>query len=114
MPEVVDAILRPWGDRLLADCGPLDLFDAHTHIGANDPDGFRQTPEQLMGVLALADARGVVFPLHEPDGYSEPNDRVLAAAADSDGRLVAFCRVDPPRDPADGGVRCLDAGARGV
>jgi uncharacterized protein len=114
MPEVVDAILRPWWDRLLADCGPLDLFDAHTHIGANDPDGFRQTPEQLMRVLALADARGVVFPLHEPDGYVEPNDRALAAAAGSDGRLVAFCRVDPRRDAAAEAVRCLDAGARGI
>jgi predicted TIM-barrel fold metal-dependent hydrolase len=114
MPEVVDAILRPWWDRLLADCGPLDLFDAHTHIGANDPDGFRQTPEQLIRVLTFAGARGVVFPMHEPDGYPEANDRVLEAAAGSGGRLVAFCRVDPHRDAADEVVRCLDAGALGI
>jgi uncharacterized protein len=114
MPEVVDAILRPWWDRLLADCGPLDLFDAHTHIGASDPDGFRQTPDQLRRVLALAGARAVVFPLHEPDGYAGPNDRVLEAAASSDGQLVAFCRVDPHGDAVAEAVRCLDAGARGI
>jgi uncharacterized protein len=114
MPEVVDAILRPWWDRLLADCGELDLFDAHTHIGADDPDGYRQTPEQLLRVLALADARGVVFPMHEPTGYRAANDRVLEAAAGSDGRLVAFCRVDPHRDATTEAERCLDAGARGI
>ena len=114
MPEVVDAILRPWWDRLLADCGELDLFDAHTHIGADDPDGYRQTPEQLIDELAFAGARGVVFPMHEPAGYRAANDRVLEAAAGSDGRLVAFCRVDPHHDAAAEARRCLDAGARGI
>src|ERR671937_516342 len=95
MPEVVDATLRPWWERLLADCGPLELFDAHTHIGANDPDGFRQEPEQLLHALRVADARAVVFAMHEPDGYARANDRVLEVAARSDARLIAFCRVDP-------------------
>jgi predicted TIM-barrel fold metal-dependent hydrolase len=110
----IDAILRPWWDQVVADCGPLDLFDAHTHIGANDPDGFRQTPEQLLEVLTHADARAVVFPMHEPDGYPPANDRVLEAAAASDGRLVAFCRVDPHTDALAEARRCLDAGARGI
>src|SRR5918997_4994041 len=114
MPEVVDAILRPWWDRLVADCGELDLFDAHTHIGADDPDGYRQTPEQLLRALAHAGARGVVFPMQEPAGYRAANDRVLDAAAESAGRLVAFCRVDPHRDATAEAERCLDAGARGI
>jgi hypothetical protein len=110
----VDAILRPWWDRFRADHGDVALFDAHTHIGAADPDGARQTPEQLLAVLASAGARGVVFPLHEPDGYPPANDRVLQAAADSQGRLVAFCRVDPHADAVSEARRCLDAGAKGI
>ena len=110
----VDAALRPFYDRLVSDVGGLDLYDAHTHIGANDPDGFRQTPEELLAWLAPVDARGVVFPMHEPDGYPEANDTAMAAAADSDGRLVAFCRVDPRSEPVAEAARCLDAGARGI
>jgi uncharacterized protein len=110
----VDAILRPWWGRLRADHGPIELFDAHTHIGADDPDGMRQTPEQLLANLARADARAVVFPMHEPDGYPPANDRVLEAAAASDGRLVAFCRLDPRADAVAEAHRCLDAGAKGI
>src|SRR5919109_338943 len=110
----VDAILRPWWQRLLADCGPLELFDAHTHIGANDPDGFRQEPEQLLQALRVADARAVVFAMHEPDGYPRANDRVLEAAARSNGRLTAFCRVDPHTNALAEARRCLDAGASGI
>jgi hypothetical protein len=108
------AILRPWWDRFRADHGDLDLFDAHTHIGVADPDGARQTPEQLLAVLAQAGARGVVFPLHEPDGYPPANDRVLQVAADSGGRLTAFCRVDPRAQAVAEARRCLDAGAKGI
>jgi uncharacterized protein len=114
MPEVVDRILRPWWDRLLADYGPFKLFDAHTHIGSADPDGYRQTPGQLLRVLANVDARAVVFSLQEPSGYREANDRVLEAAAASDGKLVAFCRVDPHDDAVAEARRCFDAGARGI
>src|SRR5688500_4223890 len=94
----VEAILRPYYDRLVADCGELSLFDAHTHIGANDPDGFSQTAEQLLKGLARADARGVVFPMHEPGGYRAANDAVIDMAAGSQGRVVAYCRVDPHDD----------------
>ena len=110
----VDELLRPWLDRLRGDVGGLELFDAHTHIGRNDPDGFKQTPEQLIEALAAADSRGVVFPMHEPDGYPEANDAALAAAEASDGRLVCFCRVDPAAEPAAEARRALDAGARGI
>jgi len=110
----VDAILLPYYDRLVADAGELALFDAHTHVGANDPDGFRQTPAQLLESLGRADARAVVFPMHEPGGYRAANDAVLEAAAASGGRVVAYCRVDPRDDAPAEAMRALDAGARGI
>ena len=113
MPDI-DAIMAPWWERLRHDVGGLAMFDAHTHIGADDPDGTAQTPEQLLAALARADARAVVFPLHEPSGYPAANDRVLEAAAASGGRLVAFCRVDPHADAVAEARRCLEAGARGI
>jgi predicted TIM-barrel fold metal-dependent hydrolase len=110
----VDAILSPWWDRLRADFGELQLYDAHTHIGGHDPDGMRQTPAELVASLEHARARAVVFPMHEPAGYPPANDRVLEAAAASSGRLVGFCRVDPHAHALREAVRCLDAGARGI
>ena len=110
----VDGILRPWFDRFAGAVEGLDLFDAHTHVGANDPDGFKQTPEQLLEALDVVSARALVFPMHEPGGYPEANDRVLEAAAASGGRLQALCRVDPRSDAVAEARRCLDAGARGI
>ena len=69
-----DAVLRPWFDRLLEDVPGLSLFDAHTHVGQNDPDGFKQQPEELLEALAVVDSKALVFPMHEPDGYAGPND----------------------------------------
>lgn len=109
----IDAILRPWWDGIQAAHGPLELYDAHTHIGQNDPDGFKQTPQELIGVLEGADAHAVTFPMHEPDGYRGPNDAAIAAAAGSD-RLEAFCRLDPRDHPGEEARRCLDAGAVGI
>jgi uncharacterized protein len=110
----VDAIMRPWWDRLVADHGDLALYDAHTHVGADDPDGVKQTPRELLAVLGRVPARAVVFAMHEPAGYPPANDRVLEAAAASDGTLVAFCRVDPRAGALAEARRCLDAGARGI
>jgi uncharacterized protein len=107
--------LRPWFDRLVAEVPGVSLFDAHTHVGQNDPDGFKQTTDELLEGLAAVDAKALVFPMHEPDGYTEPNDAVIEAAAASAGRLRALCRVQP-KDP--GAVaearRCLDAGVDGI
>jgi len=113
MPDV-DAILRPYYDALAEDAGGLSLFDAHTHVGANDPDGFRQTPAELLAALGSVGARGVVFPMHEPGGYRAANDAVVEAAAASDGVVVPYCRVDPRDDALTEAVRALDAGARGI
>src|SRR3954465_1724560 len=111
----IDVINRPFWEHLNALHGPFDLFAAHTHIGANDPDGFKQTPEELLGVLSGVGARAAVFPMHEPDGYARANDVALAAAEASDGRLRAFARSDPKTSAAAAEARrCLDAGARGL
>jgi predicted TIM-barrel fold metal-dependent hydrolase len=112
--KAADHLLEPWLASLREEVGGFDLFDAHTHIGANDPDGFKQTPAELIARLDAAGARGVVFPMHEPAGYAEANDAVLHAVAESAGKLAAFCRVDPHRDAAEEARRALDAGARGI
>ena len=110
----IDQLMRPWLDRILEDTGPLDLYDAHTHIGRNDPDGYKQTPEELVAALAAADARGVVFAMHEPEGYPAANDAALEAAAAAPDRLVAFCRVSPHDGALPEARRTLDTGARGI
>jgi len=93
----------------------LELFDAHTHLGENDPDGMRQSPDELLAVLQVSRARGAfVFPMHEPDGYAPANDMVLAAARGSDGLLFPFCRVNPHDSPVAEAERALGAGARGI
>lgn len=109
-----DEHLAPWLQTLRELAPGLDFFDAHTHIGGNDPDGFKATPEQLTDALEACDARGVVFPMHEPGGYPPANDMVIEAAAGSGGRLVPFCRIDPRADPLAETRRALGAGAAGI
>jgi uncharacterized protein len=90
-------------------------FDAHTHVGHNDPDGRKATAEEIIGGLdAARQQRALVFAMHEPDGYPEANDRVLADAAASGGRLLPLARVSP-HDPGalDEARRCLQAGVLG-
>lgn len=96
--------------------GDADWFDAHTHIGQNDPDGRRATPAEIIGGLDQAGhRRALVFAMHEPDGYGPANDAVLTAVAASQGRLEALARVDPSAPGAlEEARRCLDAGARGI
>ena len=107
--------LRPWADVVLDQVPGLELFDAHTHLGQNDPDGMKQSPEELVTNLRRADARGAfAFPFHEPDGYSAANDDVLAAASDADGLLVPFCRVNPHDSPVPEAERSLRNGAKGI
>ena len=76
------SLLRPWFEIVLDQVPGIELFDAHTHLGQNDPDGMKQSPQQLLETLSLAGARGAfVFPMHEPEGYPAANDFVIAAAA---------------------------------
>jgi len=114
-PLSVAELLAPHLELIRREVPGLELFDAHTHLGEHDPDGMRQSPEELLAVLRHADARGAfVFPMHEPDGYPPANDMVLDAAARSDGLLVPFCRVNPHADALSEARRALDAGARGI
>jgi predicted TIM-barrel fold metal-dependent hydrolase len=95
--------------------GDVEWFDAHTHIGQNDPDGRKATPEEILGGLdAAGHQRALLFAMHEPDGYSAANDAVLAACAASGGRLQALARIAPnSEDPLREATRCLNAGAKG-
>ena len=113
-PDIFEMV-RPWIQIVLDQVPGLEFFDAHTHIGSNDPDGFKQKPEELVAGLERVQARGAfVFPMHEPDGYAAANDVVLDAAQASDGLLVPFCRVNPHDDAVKEAERALDAGARGI
>ena len=46
-----DDLLAPWYEQLEALTGPLRTFDAHTHIGVNDPDTFTCTADELLADL---------------------------------------------------------------
>jgi hypothetical protein len=110
-----DEALAPWYEALVDVLPPLHPFDAHTHVGANDPDGFRLDVERLLSALDPLSGRAVVFPANEPHGdYTTANGRVLADAMASADRLVAFCRLDPRRDPLAEASRCVEAGAKGI
>ena len=104
----------PWFELLQDEIGGIEPLDAHTHIGSNDPDGYRCTREQLVASLERIGARAFVFPMHEPEGYSAANDMVIEEAGASDGRLVPFCRLDPHGDAIAEAERALDRGARGI
>jgi hypothetical protein len=109
------SLIRPWYEVVREQVPGLQLFDAHTHIGQNDPDGMHATPDEIVESLTLADAvGGFTFPMHEPDGYPPANDMVLEAAARSDGLLIPFCRVNPHAHALAEAERCLSAGARGI
>jgi predicted TIM-barrel fold metal-dependent hydrolase len=110
------SMVKPWFELTRSQVPDLELFDAHTHLGQNDPDGMKQTPAELLAMLEAAQARGAfVFPMHEPDGYRAANDMVIAAAKHSDGLLTPFCRVSPNNgDAAAETERALAAGAKGI
>ena len=110
-----DEALSPWYDAVVEVVPQLRVFDAHTHIGNSDPDGFRLDADGLLTALDAVAGRAVVFPMNEPSGdYGEANERVLADAAASSGRLVPFCRLDPNGEPVAEAARCMEAGARGI
>jgi predicted TIM-barrel fold metal-dependent hydrolase len=108
-----DDLIRPYYEHSV---GVLDvsLFDIHTHTGGNDPDGFFCSADTLVRELAAVGSKAVVMPMHEPAGYPPANDRVLAECESSGGRLVAFCRLDPNKQPLLEARRCVEAGARGI
>jgi predicted TIM-barrel fold metal-dependent hydrolase len=118
-PVDLSSMIAPWAAQARQAVPGVRLFDAHTHLGQNDPDGMKQTPAELLDVLAAAEAVGeagaFTFPMHELDGYPPANDMVIEAAASSQGRLIPFCRVSPdPGTAPDEARRALAAGAKGI
>jgi hypothetical protein len=110
-----ETLIAPWLQVIRDQVPGIELFDAHTHLGEHDPDGMRQSPEELLHGLHAADARGCfVFPMHEPDGYPPANDLVIEAAAASGGLFVPFCRVKPGEDALTEAERALARGAKGI
>lgn len=109
-----DEVIGPWFEDAFSRVPSLSLFDAHTHIGSNDPDGMQLSRAELLRTLDLVGARAVVMPMHEPGGYPAANDRVLADCERSGGQLVPFCRIDPSRNGVVEARRCVEAGARGI
>jgi hypothetical protein len=110
-----DAPFAPLYEHALAGL-ELDVFDAHTHLGENDPDGQRATPEEIVAGLDRAGhRRALIFPMHEPDGYRAANDEAIAASTRHPGRLTPLARVDPNRgeDALREAQRAVAAGAVG-
>ncbi|HSU35785.1 MAG TPA: amidohydrolase family protein, partial [Propionibacteriaceae bacterium] len=106
--------LMPWVEALHEDVPGLRVFDAHVHIGLQDPAGLEALAEEVVRALGEVDARAVVFPLKEPDGYQAANRRLIQLANMRPQQLRALVRVDPADDPT-GQVRDgLDLGAVGV
>jgi hypothetical protein len=109
------SLIAPWVESMLDQLPGVELFDAHTHLGRNDPDGMSQTPAELLEGLGSAHARGAfVFPMHELDGYPPANDMVIEAARESGGLLTPFCRVSPYDNALAEAERALGAGAKGI
>jgi uncharacterized protein len=112
--DAIETEARRWLSALEVETGPLALFDAHTHFGRNDPDGYRQEPGRLVESMEAAGARAVAIPMFEPSGYRAANDEGRGIEAGSDGRIVHYCRVDPHDGALDEATRCLDLGAHGI
>jgi hypothetical protein len=112
-----DELLRPLYDAARAALpAGAEWFDAHTHIGHNDPDGYEADPEEILAALDNAGhRRALLFPMHEPGGYRAANDWVIDTCKASGGRLVALARVAPSHEDAVAEARrALDAGAAGI
>ena len=104
-------LLHRWHEASAALLPPgIRPWDAHTHTGDTDPDGFSNTQERLIAALdGVGHAGAVVCTSADPLGYRLHNDRIASEAAASDGRLIPFLRVDPTSfDGIDEVRRILD------
>ena len=75
----------PVARAVLARVPGAELFDAHVHVGINDPAGLLATEEEALAALDEVSARALVFALKEPDGYREANERMVRIAAGRPG-----------------------------
>jgi predicted TIM-barrel fold metal-dependent hydrolase len=105
--------LLPLARSVLARVPGVEVFDAHVHIGLNDPAGLLATEAEVVEALAEIPSRALIFPLKEPSGYRDANARMIELAASTPG-LQALARLDPDDDPRTEAERCLDLGAAGL
>src|SRR4051812_22229863 len=94
----------------------LDFYDAHTHLGENDPDGRKATAQEIVAGLDRAGhRRALIFAMHEPAGYTDANAAAIDAARGSEGRLLALARINPHHgeEALRAAADCLAAGAVG-
>ena len=93
----VEAMLRPWLRRAWShDTGTWRSSTRTPTSGANDPTASSRRRSELLAALGGADARAVVFPMHEPDGYPAANDVAIRGG----GRARRRARRVLPRQPA--------------
>src|SRR3954470_13977428 len=91
-----DAFLELYEHALAIAGTGLEFFDAHTHLGENDPDGRKATAQEIVAGLDRAGhRRALIFAMHEPAGYADANAAAIDAARASDGRLIALARINP-------------------
>jgi predicted TIM-barrel fold metal-dependent hydrolase len=110
-------LLQMWHDATVAHVPQgVAVWDAHTHTGDRDPDGYTNTAAQLLSALDEAGHVGaVVCSSLDPGGYRGANDRILAESAAAGGRLIPFLRLNPNDEGAAlEAERSLDAGHRGI
>ena len=105
--------LLPWARHVLDGRG-VDLFDAHVHVGLDDPGGILATADQALDALEQVGSGAFVFPLMDPAGYRAANRRVLDLARSRPRTVRALCRLDPGDEPLAEAQQCLDAGAAGI
>ena len=104
------------GGRWRSPTATFALFDAHTHLGQNDPDGYKQTPgraarrpraRRRRACGRLPDGRARRLPRGQRLRYRRRR-RISGASS------TPFCRVDPHDGAVAEATRALDAGARGI
>src|SRR3954452_4820451 len=107
--------LLPWAAAIRRHLEADDpLYDAHTHVGLDDPAGLLATGGDIIEALENVDSKALVFALKEPRGVAVGNDNALELAAPHPERLKALVRLHPAADPLAEAERCLDEGAVGL
>jgi len=90
----------------------IQLFDVHSHTGADVEGSTRTAKEQVRDVEPLG-GRSVIFPFCVSSGYEAENRRVVEESRLHPGRLVPFARLDPKVSGAADASSALEAGASG-
>src|SRR5919112_3668525 len=95
----------------------VQVFDAHSHIGA-DVDGRTMTADGMRDRMDAAGIeRSIVFPLNDPnarDDFSGPNEVVWAAYEEYPDSFVPFFRLNPHKSYDVEFGRCMERGFRGL